>query len=152
AFSASGRLNLAGEDTIGINFVWTKGAPGYAFNSGNWQLYNNSNAVGVAWIADAVFGSGTTVELTKAWSINAGYQHTWGPAGTWGGKWKTSIYGGYVSVDYSGVATVLINRGLPAGNVCGGTLGTFTGWVPLAGNSCSPDFSFYQIGSRTQFN
>jgi hypothetical protein len=22
----------------------------------------------------------------------------------------------------------------------------------LVGNSCSPDFSFYQIGSRTQFN
>jgi hypothetical protein len=57
-----------------------------------------------------------------------------------------------VSVDYSDAATVLINRGLPAGNVCGGALGTFTGWVPLAGNSCSPDFSFYQVGTRTQFN
>ncbi len=152
AFSVSGFLNLAGGDGLGINFVYTKGAPGYAFSAGNWQLYNNSNSLGVAWAADAVFGSGTTVELTKAWSVNAGYQHFWGPAGTWGGKWRTSIYGGYVSVDYSDAATVLINRGLPAGNVCGGALGTFTGWVPLAGNSCSPDFSFYQIGTRTQFN
>ena len=30
-------------------------------------------------------------------------------------------------------------------------------WPPLniavgSGNSCSPDFSFYQVGSRTQFN
>ena len=25
--------------------------------------------------------------------------------------------------------------------------------IPLgSGNSCSPDFSFYQVGSRTQFN
>jgi porin-like protein len=73
AFSVSGMLNLAGGDTAGINFVWSKGAPGYAFQSGNWQLYNNSNSAGVAWAADAVFGSGTTVELIKAWSINAGY-------------------------------------------------------------------------------
>ena len=152
AFSVSGQINLQGRDVVGINYVFAKGAPGYAFSAGNWQLYNNSNSIGVAWAADAVFGSGTTIELTSAWSINAGYQHFWGPAGTWEGKWRTSIYGGYVSLDYSDAATVLINRGLPAGNICGGALGTFTGFVPLAGNSCSPDFSFYQVGTRTQFN
>ena len=116
------------------------------------SLYNNSNSIGVAWAADAVFGSGTTVELTKAWSINAGYQHIWGPAGTFGGKWRTTLYGGYVERRLQRQRHALINRGLPAGNVCGGALGTFTGCVPLAGNCCSPDFSFYQIGSRTQFN
>jgi hypothetical protein len=153
AASFSGFFNLQGGDSFGFNVVWAKGAPGYAFNSGNWQLYNNSNSVGVAWAGDAVFGNGTTVELTKAWSINAGYQHIWGPAGTFGGKWRTTVYGGYVSVDYSDRATQLINAGLPAGNVCGGgAVTTFTGWTPLAGNSCSPDFSFYQVGSRTQFN
>ena len=152
AVSVSGQFNLAGGDVAGVNLVYAKGAPGYAFSSGNWQLYNSSNRVGVAWAADAVFGSGTEIELTTAWSINAGYQHIWGAPGTWGNKWRTSIYGGYVSVEYNDRATFLINRGFAAGNVCGGGLGTFTGWVPVAGNSCSPNFSFYQIGSRTQFS
>ena len=108
-------FNLQGGDSFGFNLVWTKGAPGYAFNSGNWQLYNNSNRVGVAWAADGVFGSGSEVELTTAWSINAGYQHIWGAAGTFGGKWRTTVYGGYVSVDYNDNATRLINRGSAGG-------------------------------------
>jgi hypothetical protein len=153
AFSASGLLNLQGGDIVGVNFVWAKGAIGYAFNSGNWQNFHNSNSRGVAWVADGVFTTGTDIELTEAWSINAAYQHIWGAAGTFGGKWRTSIYGGYVNVNYNDRATQIINAALPAGNACGaGAGGTFAGWTPLAGNSCSPDFSYYQIGSRTQFN
>ena len=33
AFSVGGLFNLPGGDIIGVNFVWTKGAPGYATNS-----------------------------------------------------------------------------------------------------------------------
>jgi hypothetical protein len=29
---------------------------------------------------------------------------------------------------------------------------TFTNVTPLPGNSCSPDYSFFEIGSRTQWN
>ena len=152
AIAVGGLLNLAGGDILGANFVWTRGALGYAFNSGNWQNYNNSNSVGVAWAQDGIFTTGSDIELTEAWSANLGYQHIWGAAGTWGGKWRTTVYGGYVSVHYNDKARALINQGFAAGNVCGGGLGTFTGWTPLAGNSCSPDFSFYQVGSRTQFN
>jgi hypothetical protein len=44
---------------------------------------------------------------------------------------RTSIYGGYVQIDHSGAAARLLCAGVA-------TL-------------CNPDFSFYQIGSRTQW-
>jgi hypothetical protein len=153
AFSASGLLNLQGGDIIGVNFVYTKGAVGYATNSSWWQYYSNSNSRAMAWASDGIFGTGSDVELTEAYSINAGYQHIWGAAGTFGGKWRTSVYGGYVVVNYNDRATQLINSRFAAG-ACNGNVGagTLTAFNPLAGNSCSPDYSFYQIGSRTQFN
>ena len=33
------------------------------------------------------------------WGINGFVQHLWNP------KWRTSLYGGYVEVDYNGTAT-----------------------------------------------
>ena len=112
AFSASGLLNLPGNDIIGVNFVYSKGATGYATNASWWQYYSNSNSRAMAWASDGIFGTGTDVELTEAWSINAGYQHIWGAAGTFGGKWRTSVYGGYVVVNYNDRATQLINSSL----------------------------------------
>ena len=41
--------------------------------------------VGLAWIADGVFATGTQIELTKVWSALAGYEHIWNP------KWRTSV-------------------------------------------------------------
>ena len=154
AFSASGQLNLPGNDIVGINFVWAKGATGYVTNSNWWQLYNNSNSRAMGWATDGIFSTGTDVELTEAWSINAAYQHVWGPSGTFGGKWKTSVYGGYAVISYNDNATRLINQRFAAGSFCnpGGAAATLATFTPLAGNSCSPDFSFYQVGSRTQFN
>ena len=87
------------------------------------------------------------------WSINGALQHFWNP------KWRTSLYGGYVQVDYNGNATTIINSHLP------GAAGTTPCGVPVAGavqppltvsaaggNSCSPNFSWWQVGSRTQWN
>ena len=41
------------------------------------------------------------------WGINGFYQHFWNP------RWRTSLYGGYVEVDYNGAATDIINQHLP---------------------------------------
>jgi len=159
AFSASGLLNLQGGDIVGVTFVWAKGATGYATNSAWWQMYDNSNSRAMAWASDGVFSTGTDVELTEAWSVVAGYQHIWGPAGTWGGKWRTSLWGGYTSVNYNDRATQLINANFasnaPLGaSICGnaGAGGTLQQFRPQAGNSCNPDFSFFTVGTRTQFN
>ena len=117
------------------------------------QCYNASTSVGVGWLTDGVFDTGTEVQLTRSWSINAGYQHIWNP------KWKTSWFGGYVNVSYNDTAKNIINSHLP------GAAGTTPCGVPVAGavfppitiaagngNACSPNFSFYEIGSRTQWN
>jgi hypothetical protein len=86
------------------------------------------------------------------WGINGFAQHLWSP------KWRTSVYGGYVEVDYNSTATAIINSHLP------GAAGTTPCGVPVAGtvqppitvaaatNSCSPDFSWWQVGTRTQWN
>jgi Porin subfamily len=100
-----------------------------------------------------VFDTGTGIELTTVWGINGFYQHFWDP------KWRTSIYGGYVEVDYDGAAASIINSHLPgvAGTIaCGVPVGgSVTGpTIPAGGggNACSPNSSWWQLGSRTQWN
>jgi porin-like protein len=139
---------IARGDRFGFQITYGEGATGFVTNSSWWSLYDNSNRAARAWATDAVFDTGTTVELTKAWNINAAYEHRWND------KWRTTYYGGYVNVDYSGAATNMINARMPAGSFCkvGAAAGTITGFTPLAGNSCNPDFSFYQTGSRTMWN
>jgi Porin subfamily len=84
------------------------------------------------------------------WSALAAYEHIWNP------KWRTSFFGGYVNVNYNDNATALIQQRLPGVLVgCGRTnaiapaLSTIQ---PLPGNSCSPDYDFWEAGTRTQWN
>src|SRR5262245_35057798 len=156
AFAVGGLVNLPGGDQAGINFAYGQGATGYVTNIGTgMQMYNASTSVGVGWLTDGVFDTGTEVELTRAWSINAMYQHIWNP------KWRTSIFGGYVNISYNDTAKNIINSHLPTPAAapflaCG--VPVFGAVFPPInlnhgeGNSCSPNFSFYEIGTRTQWN
>ena len=122
----------------------------------------HGDSVGAGWVADGIydnnipnFGAGRTpIELTNAWSITAGYEHFWNP------RWRTSLYGGYTRVWYDQNATNIVNQHLPtppAGGPACGVAVEGAVMPPLAiangqGNSCSPNFSFWQVGSRTQWN
>jgi hypothetical protein len=129
------------DDTWGFEFRVGDGTPGFMTNSPFWQMYRNSNSVGVAWVPDAVFdGTGTEVQLTRAWSVGAAYQHFWNR------KWRTSWYGGYVSVDFNDTATGMICANRATG------IPLFGAQAQPIGFNCNPDFSFYQVGSRTQWN
>jgi hypothetical protein len=144
-------FNLQGGDQFGFNVCYSQGAAGHCTNNGFYQFYNSNTSVGLGWTTDGVFGTGTDIQLTTVWSALAGYQHIWSP------KWRTSLFGGYVNVDYSATATALINSSQVAASVCntgqpGAVAGTFTAVTALPGNSCSPDYSFYEIGTRTQWN
>jgi hypothetical protein len=106
-----------------------QGATGYCGSglpAGAFMIYNGAE-VGIGPVVDAVYGSHpqTGMELTEAWSFGAGFEHHWDA------YWQTSLYGGYVEINYGGTATALLNdiTGTPAG----------TSW----------DSSFWQIGSRT---
>ena len=100
--------------------------------------------------SDLVYGTGTEVELTRAWSTIIGYEHIWNP------RWRTAWGGGYVNISYNQTATNLINASLPAASVCfrgpPGAVAAFTAVTPAAGNSCSPSWSFYEMYMRTQWN
>ena len=101
AAQIGGMLNLPWNDTVGASFAATKGAVGYVTKAGSWQILNGSSA-GVGWIADGVYDNnlnGTSnseipIQLTNAWSVNAGYEHFWNQ------RWRTSVYGGYTRVWY----------------------------------------------------
>jgi hypothetical protein len=148
-------------DQFGMQACYSVGAAGYCTRAtGPFQHYSTGNNAGFGWTTDGVYDNvgvaagGSNVELTTVWGINGFVQHLWSP------KWRTSLYGGYVEVDYNGTATNIINQHLPTppvgGIACGvAVLGTVQ--PPLAvgtgaGNACSPDFSWWQVGTRTQWN
>ena len=99
ALAGGAKFNLTGGDMIGFNVCYSEGAPGFCTNNSVWTLYNSNSSVGVGWIADGVFDTGGDIELTKVWSALAGYEHIWNP------KWRTSVFGGYVNVQYGSAAT-----------------------------------------------
>jgi len=136
-FTLNNALGFRG-DRVGAQATYSQGAAGYVTRStGPFQLYGSGNSAAFGWITDGVFVSGSSIQLTTVWGVNGFYQHFWNP------KWRTSLYGGYVEVDYGATATAMM---CPAG-------GGVSAAVKMTGVShCSPDFSWWQVGSRTQWN
>jgi len=130
-------LGLKG-DTFGVQAVYSVGASGYATSAAApMEVYAGGNNVALGWVTDAVFTTGSGIELTTVWSINGGYQHFWNP------KWRTSLYGGYTEIDYSSTARNMF---------CSPAPGAPTGTALAGVTNCSPNFSFWQVGTRTQWN
>ena len=84
-------------------------------------------------------GTATSVKLTTAWGINAGYEHFWTP------RWRTSLYGGYASVSYNSQANNILC-------VLQGDGNGRTGTAALANAGCDNNWSSWYVGSRTQWN
>jgi hypothetical protein len=125
-------------DQFQIQGSYAKGAAGYTTNGvGPYFLANGNTRAAAGWLVDGIYSAGSGVELTTSWSVYGGYQHLWTP------NWRTSVYGGYLAVNYGDTA---------ANFICDGT--ALPGFVNthLAGNSCSPNFNVWQAGTRTQWN
>jgi hypothetical protein len=146
-FTLNNVLGMKG-DQFGMQAVYSQGAAGYATRAtGPFQIYSSGQSAGFGWVNDGVFASpgapgGGSIELTTVWGINGFYQHFWNP------KWRTSIHGGYEEVDYSGQATTMI---CGVGGA-GGPVATPSGVSMTNVSHCSPDFSWWELGSRTQWN
>ena len=91
----------------------------------------------------AVAGYAGQIELTQAFSFAAGAQHFWTP------QLRTSLYGGYVSIEHSDIAKQLI---CPAGPGPFAVPVIPVGTSGLGVTNCDPDYSYWAIGSRTQWN
>ena len=166
AISGGGQVIIPGtlRDTFGATVVYSEGAVGFATRGALWQIYRSSNSAGFGWANDGIYDNTspgcvgllncqTAIQLTQAWSFNAAYEHMWSA------EWKTSAYGSYAAINYNQTATNIINSHLP------GAAGTTPCSVPVAGavqpplgvqvgsnNSCSPNYSFWTVGSRTQYS
>ncbi|RAI30603.1 porin [Rhodoplanes serenus] len=135
-------------DSFQFQVNWTEGAGRYAIytpsGAGSPALFGGGNSLGLGFLTDGVRVNGADVELTKVLGINASYEHVWTPA------LKTSLYGGWFNVGYNANATAMICGSLnytgPAGN-----LTRQNGSISNVSN-CDADFSFWYIGSRTQWN
>jgi hypothetical protein len=142
AVAAGANFNLPGGDNFGFNACVAEGAVGFCTNQNAYSFYNASTSVGLTWLSDAVFainpGGASEIEMTRVWSALTAYQHIWNP------RWRTSFFGGYVAVDYNDRARDIIctNRA---------NIAPLAGAQPV-GFNCAPNHSFYEIGTRTQFN
>ena len=79
----------------------------------------------------------------------AAYDHVWVP-----GKWRTSLYGGYIAVDYNENATALISGDLRTMLARGRRIRR-SGSDQRRGTSPTgddPDLAIGYVGSRTQYN
>jgi hypothetical protein len=84
---------LGAGDRIGAGVRYSQGAPsgfGGALNLPGPDLFGAGNNAAVGWMPEG--GSG--IELTTAWSVQAGYDHQWSPS------LNTSLFAGYSNITY----------------------------------------------------
>jgi hypothetical protein len=80
------------------------------------------------------------MNLTTAWGLNLAYEHFWNP------NWRTSLYGWTEKVSYNSQANALLCAAYGAPNGAG------AGTTAVAAAGCNNNFSFWGVGSRTQWN
>jgi len=139
-FGATSNVNSQPNvDQLKVQAAYGKGAIAYTTNGiGAVALYGNGQTIGAGWLTDGVYNSGSSVELTTSWSVQGGFQHLWSP------NWRTSVYGGFLNVDYDNTATAMLCTTGAGANFA-------TGIAPVSG-TCNPDLHVWQAGSRTQWN
>jgi len=125
---------------------YTQGALRYLFitpGTANFgETVGANSTLGI--ISDCVYGgtvaagTGTSCQLTTAWSLNASYEHYWTPA------WHQSVFGAYAQTTYNALAN---------NNLCqleSGVAGSGSTSVGVAG--CNNNWAMWAAGSRLQWD
>ena len=148
---------IAPGDRLSAGIVYAQGATKYASVTPSGAFLNKfeGNSVGYGFWEDSIYEGGVTAagcttlvggcgtqQLTTVWSASAAFEHLWTPA------LKTSIYGSYVDVSHNANATWLICNSNSATN--NGSGNAFTSGALLT-TGCNPDWSSWNVGSRTQW-
>jgi hypothetical protein len=119
AYVGSGLAGIAGAGATPAYLIQT-GTPGSNLQSAYGPVF------------DATYGGpGTDLDLTKAWSVTAGFEH-W-----WLANVRTSLYGAFAQFRYSDTSSARL-----AASGTGGAAG-------VAGGTGSADWQLWQVGSRT---
>jgi hypothetical protein len=139
----------AAGDSLGAQGVFAAGAVGYA--TAQWgasALYGSGNHAGLSYLVDGVYDNGTSIQLTKTWSLNAFYEHAWNP------QWRTSLYGGILGIDFGDGKNLICGGPLGASSPLGFSTASAGGrsvFVNGSVSNCNPNSSWTQLGSRTMW-
>jgi hypothetical protein len=149
-------------DKLWANVVYTQGALAYTglsqFGSFGTFTRFNGGSVGAAWALDGVFAntvgpagvglSASGIQLTRAWSVGAAFEHHWSPIV------RSSVFGAITSVSYpgdltSGAKAIFCSSPVgPVRTAAGAAPNFATGAVA----GCNPDFMVWGVGTRTVWN
>ncbi|MCP1909487.1 hypothetical protein J2R96_001967 [Bradyrhizobium elkanii] len=130
-------------DTINMTGVYTHGATRYNFQdyaSTTFAMYGSAGvprayqSIGLAGASDAVFVTGSGMELTTTYGVQGGYTHNWNP------HWNTSVFGAWAAVRYNGASKNYI---------CSAFVGNLALSSGVVG--CNPDFNYSVIGTATRW-
>ena len=126
-------------DSINMDATYANGASRYVIGGvspnafamfGSTGVPGAYQSVGIGISADGIFAPGGSIQKTNAWGFRGAFNHNWTP------QWATSVFGSYSRMEYGGAGKALYcNNFFPGA---------------IAGNfSCNPDFSIWQVGTRT---
>jgi hypothetical protein len=139
------KIPNAGGDHIGAGIRFAVGATGYGAGGGSLtspSLFGSGNTTAIGFLSDAVFVNGSGLQLTQSATAQLGYDHYWTP------QLDTDIIAGYTAVSYNAAAKTYW-----AGALCGaagtGAVAQTEFSVVAAANSCNPNYSFLEAGSKT---
>jgi hypothetical protein len=123
-------------DYLQMQVNYSEGARKYVdFSYNNMYSLFNGGTYGIGIGSDGVFTTGSGIELTTAWGVNAAYEHFWNK------HWQTSVYGAYTATSYDATANA---------SLC--SLETLAAFSNVAGIACDNNFQTWTVGTRTQFN
>lgn len=137
-FAVGGALSInlpwAAGDRFIVQAMYGQGANYYMYTDfANEAAIYNGTSLFEGLNYDAVYGAaGSSLELTKTFGLYAGVEHYWTP------KLRSSVYGSYMAMDYNDNATALI---------C--VTGHYVNAAGTAASGCNPDWSMFQVGTRT---
>jgi hypothetical protein len=123
-------------DRIGAGVRFSQGGssgPGGGLNISTPTLLGAGSNPAAGWMPDG--GSG--IELTSAWSVQAGYDHQWSPS------LNTSLFAGYSNITYDADATSYFS-----GAACGSA---GSGAAAQAGVNCKSNWGNVGAGLRTSW-
>jgi hypothetical protein len=147
-------------DTVNMQAVYTNGATRYNFQSlipTSFAMYGGSGvayqSLGIAGIADTVYGAGTGQSSVTTWGFRGAYTHNWNP------YWNTAVYGAYAQLRYGSTGSALVCTAMFAtgfltpGSICNpdfniGQIGTITRWTPVKNLTFSADVTYTNLGQK----
>ncbi len=125
---------LGAADSISVEGDYSEGAIKYTGGGLGNFLITRGQTTGGGYAVDAVYTAGSSLQLSKAWSVVGGFQHVWTP------QWKSTLYGTYGAVKFGSIATANSDWNYSQ-------VGSRTTFTPVANLDLSVDVMYQKLGT-----